>query len=200
MSGLTQCTGAGIGLPVRLRVVAVVFTATVVLLRLGDKIIVNRSDPAKRSSRRSCSTTATLTASATRQRATPTPSRIWCGPPASPAATRPCHRTELEMPGFSWWDGGTSTTCPTTYTPWATTSRRLHPLHAAEGGNFGIQYDDVTDDNHSKHEVCSQDKTIIASALEGRFEPGLGRAALRHYAPKTPCARAASRTSGPEPH
>ena len=29
-----------------------------------------------------------------------------------------------------------------------------------------------TADNHSKHEVCAQDKTIIAAALEGRFKPG----------------------------
>jgi len=37
------------------------------------------------------------------------------------------------------------------------------------GGHAGFT---ETVDNHSKHEVCAQDKTIIAAALEGRFEPG----------------------------
>lgn len=30
----------------------------------------------------------------------------------------------------------------------------------------------ATADNHSKHEVCDQDKAIIAAALAGNFAPG----------------------------
>lgn len=45
-----------------------------------------------------------------------------------------------------------------------------HELNVQGGGKHG--WFTSTADNHTKHEVCAQDKSIISAAMKGNFAPG----------------------------